>query len=62
MCKIYILFVFTSNFLYKQFPPPVEPVIIEHMISMATTPKTSLDYKLHSFHQKLHIISTLVIT
>lgn len=52
-------FFWSLQFASISSPPPVEPIIIEHMIRIATTPKTSIEYELFSFDSKLHIINTV---
>ena len=37
VCKIYLLFAVTSNCSYVYSFHPVEPLIIKHVISMATS-------------------------
>jgi len=41
---------------------PVEPLIIKHVISMTTTPKTGIKLKLLSVLGKRYIISMVVTT
>jgi hypothetical protein len=41
---------------------PVEPLIIKHVISMTTTPKTGIKLKLLSILGELYVISMLDAT
>ena len=47
-CSVYKLciFVFPSNCLYTYSYHPIEPLIIEHMIIMATTTKIAIEHNL----------------
>jgi hypothetical protein len=47
VCNLYIFFVFTPNCICAYCSHPVEPLIIEHLISTATISRISIKYKLH---------------
>lgn len=62
MCKIYIIFVFTSDCIYVYTFCPVDPWISEHKISMVTTQETGIECKLLEGQEKLDILNMVDAT
>jgi hypothetical protein len=53
LCLLRFGYVYTISILRNQ------PLVIEHMVSMATTSKTSIKCKLNSIQEKMETISTV---